>query len=195
MVAMKGIEPANAGKTKMKSITVACTLLLALTAASASAHDASAHAPVVLAADTQTTACGHKGSIRELRQSIAIDTSTADPAPGPTALPRGTTVRLALANPGERRQLAVLGSTDELQKLEKQLGRSPDKHYVAPYLVYLEPGQSAQLIWHFTAVDSCRLQVYTRGAMEPWRPHVTHRFSMPAANTASPGLAPTEPQS
>lgn len=178
----------------MKSVTVACTLLLALTATPAPAHDASAHARVVLAADTQATACGHKGSIRELRQSIAIDTNATDPAVGPTALPRGTTVRLALTNPGEQRQLAVLGNADELQQLEKQLGRSPDKHYVAPFLVYLGPGQSAQLIWYFTAADSCRLQVYTRGAMEPWRPHVTHSFSTPAASTASPGVAP-EPQS
>ncbi|MFZ5560182.1 MAG: hypothetical protein ACOY41_01425 [Pseudomonadota bacterium] len=175
--------------------TVRCVLLLALAASPALAHDASAHARVVLAADTQATACGHKGTIRELRQSVSIDTNAADAAAGPTVLPPASTVRLALSNPGGQRQLAVLGGADELQRFEKQLGRAPDKHYVAPYLAYLEPGQSAQLIWHFTSASACQLQVYTRGAGEPWRPHTTHRFSMPAASTAAPGGAPTEPQS
>lgn len=179
----------------MRPATVACTLLLAHTTMPALAHDASAHARVVLATDVQNTACGHKGAIRDLRQSVAIDSSATDASGTPTAVPSGAAVRLALSNRGEQRQLAVLGSTDELQQFEKQLGRAPDKHYVAPYLVYLEPGQSTQLLWHFSPHASCQLRVYTRGAMEPWRPHVTHRFSAAPATAASPHVAPTEPQS
>lgn len=192
---MKDIEATHAGKTGMTPATFRGAILLALVTSPALAHDASAHARMVLATDTQATACGHKGSIRELRQSVSIDTSATEPTTDPTVLPAGVTVRLALINAGEQRQLVVLGGAEELQRFEKQLGRAPDKHYVAPYLAYLDPGQGVQLIWRFSPSASCQLQVYTRGAREPWRPHLTHRFSTPAASTALPGVAPTEPQS
>lgn len=159
------------------------------------AHDASAHARVVLAADTQATACGRKGTIRQLRQSIDIETAAAaTPLP---AIPQDGAVRLALRNPSEHRQLAVLGSADELQAFEQHLSRFPDKEYVAPNLIYIEPQQTAQLIWQFTPASACRLQVYTRRAMQPWRRHAAQALSVLPATPVSANTslsAFTEPQ-
>lgn len=193
---MKGIKPRI--ESDMKTNIFAGTVITTLLAAPALAHDASAHARVVLAADTQATACGHKGSIRQLRQSIAIDTGAAATLASLLSIPHGETVRLTLRNPSNHRQLVVLGSADKLLAFEQRLSRFPNKEYVAPNLVYIEPQQTTQLIWQYTPSSTCRLQVYTRSPLQSWRRHAVQALNVLPATPVSVNTslsAFTEPQS
>lgn len=124
----------------------------------------------VLVPEDQTMDCGRKGSIHRITQTVNLATAKdlRDVAIPP--LRPGETVQFAFHNAtGASDQVALIGSAAELKQFAIRMNERGYHRYRAPNLVHLRPGETGVLIWTFSPMTDCRVEVRSQAPMELWR--------------------------
>ena len=63
---------------------------------------------------------------------------------------RGETIRFALKNDGKIKHEMVLGDIDELKEHAALMQKFPEMVHSDPNQASVEPGQTGEIVWHFT---------------------------------------------
>ena len=74
---------------------------------------------------------------------------------------RGETIRFAVRNAGQIKHEMIIGSMAELKEHAELMRKMPGMEHDEPNQVTIEPGKTAELVWHFTkagTVDFACLQ-------------------------------------
>jgi len=70
-------------------------------------------------------------------------------SPGKLVVTEGEVVRLRVRNVGKVMHELVLGTRQELEEHAELMKRFPDMEHDEPYMAHVEPGKTAEIIWHF----------------------------------------------
>lgn len=132
---------------------IASALLIGLlTAGAAHAHgdrhatmqgneDASGHA----------AALGEPGNPDKVTRTVDITMSDAMRfTPSSIRVLKGETIRFHVSNEGHLKHEFVLGTLSELEEHAKLMVKFPEMQHDNPNAVSVEPGQTGELIWHFS---------------------------------------------
>ena len=63
---------------------------------------------------------------------------------------QGETVRIRVHNQGQLRHEIVLGDRDALRRHAELMQAMPDMQHSGPNMASVGPGESGELVWHFT---------------------------------------------
>lgn len=96
------------------------------------------------------SAAGQAGNAAAVSRSISIGMRDAMRfSPSQLTVQQGQTVRLAVINEGQVRHELVLGSAAEIAQHRLAMERHPGMAHQAPYMVHVNPGRRAVLVWLF----------------------------------------------
>lgn len=127
-------------------------LALTLMTATAMAHAHVGHAPRDPKAPVvkEQKPWGIAASRDAVQRTIDIDMSDDMRfTPGKLVVTEGEVVRLRVRNVGKVMHELVLGTREELEEHAELMKRFPDMEHDEPYMAHVEPGQTAEIIWHF----------------------------------------------
>lgn len=132
-----------------------CLLILPALLAMSVAHAGGNHAGGHGHADA--TAYGQPGDAARVTRTIQVDMSdTMRFTPADIRVKKGETIRFVVKNSGQLRHEFSLGTRQELEEHYEQMKKFPHMVHDEPNKVTVEPGQSGEVVWHFTrtgAVD------------------------------------------
>ncbi len=94
---------------------------------------------------------GVMGKPSEISRTIKIDMDdNMRFSPARIKVKRGETIAFVIKNKGKIKHEMVLGSVAELKKHAKLMQKFPEMEHDDPNQVAADPGQTVQMIWHFT---------------------------------------------
>lgn len=137
-----------------RKLLIAATALLLASAAMASGNHAGGHGndaigkPGVAAKVTRTVNIDMKDDMRFHSSNFDVK--------------QGETVRFIAKNSGKVKHEMVLGTAKELKDHNEVMKKNPEMEHDDPNMVTVAPGQTGEIIWHFTKagkVDFACLQV------------------------------------
>ncbi|MHB8666040.1 MAG: cupredoxin domain-containing protein [Burkholderiales bacterium] len=99
----------------------------------------------------QAQAAGKPGDPK--RASRAIRVAMSDDmrfTPADIDVKRGETIRFVVSNTGRIRHEMVIGSMAELKEHAEMMRKMPGMLHADPNMVSVEPGETGELVWHFT---------------------------------------------
>lgn len=101
--------------------------------------------------DPVDTRFGRTGDPKKVTRTIRIAGDDAMRfTPSLITVRQGETIRFVVQNKGKVMHEAVLGTLDELQKHAEAMRRYPKMEHDEPFMVHVGPGESGEMIWHFT---------------------------------------------
>jgi uncharacterized cupredoxin-like copper-binding protein len=102
-------------------------------------------------ADGHAAAIGGPGDPDQITRSIDVEMSDEMRfRPDSIRVERGETIRFAVRNVGKLKHEMVLGTIDELREHAELMRKFPEMEHEDPNQVSVEPGETGELIWHFT---------------------------------------------
>lgn len=121
-------------------------------AATAQAHADAAHgAKATGGSQPHAAALGRPGQAREVTRTVDVTLSDAMRfSPSVITVKRGETIRFRVTNHGSLKHEFVLGRLAELREHAALMARFPGMEHDDPNAVTVEPGKTAELVWHFT---------------------------------------------
>lgn len=123
-----------------KTMLAAAGLLLALASPAVLAHG-----------NDEASSAGQPGDAKSATRTIAVtmfDTMRFEPAT--IAVKKGETIRFVIKNDGKVRHEMILGSKQELKEHEDMMRAMPNMTHHDANSVTVDPGQTGDLVWHFT---------------------------------------------
>jgi uncharacterized cupredoxin-like copper-binding protein len=131
----------------MNRLVTAAGIALALTALAATAHE-DRHKQK---ADDHAAALGQPGAKGKASRTIEVDMNdTMRFVPDHVDVKRGETIRFIVRNSGKVKHEMVLGSPRELKAHAELMRKFPEMEHADPNQVSVDPGQTGELVWHFT---------------------------------------------
>lgn len=101
--------------------------------------------------DGHAAALGQPGRPEKATRTVDISMSDAMRfTPSSIVVKQGETIRFRVKNEGRLKHELVLGSLDELKAHAETMARFPEMEHDDPNAVTVEPGKTAELVWHFT---------------------------------------------
>lgn len=144
----------NLRSTTAAALAIAVVAALgALTAAPpAHAHGEGAHAaPRFDASKVEPMPFGQQGDPAKATRTVRIEMlDTMRFAPASITVRRGETVRFVPANKGQVLHEMVLGTPEALRAHAEMMKKHPGMEHEEPYMAHVQPGQSGEIVWHFT---------------------------------------------
>ena len=102
-------------------------------------------------AEMKSTAFGQTGDPRKATRTVNVDMSdTMRFAPAELSVKRGQTVRFVVTNSGKQMHEMVLGTMKELKEHAELMRKHPGMEHDEPYMVHVQPGRKAEIVWQFT---------------------------------------------
>ena len=94
---------------------------------------------------------GQAGDRASVSRTITLEmTGAARCTPGSITVKRGETVRLLARNSGRQPQELAIGTAAELKEQAQMLKKFPSMQVAAPDRARANPGDAAEIVWHFT---------------------------------------------
>jgi pentapeptide MXKDX repeat protein len=84
--------------------------------------------------------------------SRTIDIAMTDDmkfSPSMITIKTGETIRFRVANRGKVLHEMVIGTKQELDAHAEMMKKHPNMEHDEPYMAHVDPGQSADIVWHF----------------------------------------------
>jgi uncharacterized cupredoxin-like copper-binding protein len=132
--------------------SLAITLMLALSAAPAWAHEAhgkKSGKPAAL--NPEEKAFGKQGDPKRIDRTIKVDMSDRMRfTPATLTVKQGDTIRFIVKNSGKVMHEFVLGNMAELKEHAELMKKFPNMEHDEPYMAHVPPGKTETVIWQFT---------------------------------------------
>lgn len=145
------------------------TAILALAASPSLAQNQHAHgandaAPAI---SPQEHAFGQQGNPTQVWRTLTVEmTDSMRFKPAEISIQQGETVRFIVRNAGALKHEMVLGTLASLKEHGQMMGQQTGMSHDAPYMVHVDPGQSQELIWHFTKAGQFQFGCLVAGHFE-----------------------------
>lgn len=134
----------------MKIINQAASVLFLLTGLNlptltwASGQHAGEHAH-------KPAAIGKPGAQKQVNRTVNVEMTDAMRfVPSEVAVQKGETIHFIVRNTGKLRHEFVLGTEKELKEHAELMKKFPSMQHEESNMVFVEPGQSGNVIWQFT---------------------------------------------
>ena len=132
--------------------SLAITLMLALSAAPAWAHEAhgkKSGKPAAL--NPEEKAFGKQGDPKRIDRTIKVDMSDRMRfSPASVSIEQGETIRFIVKNSGKVMHEFVLGNMAELKEHAELMKKFPNMEHDEPYMAHVPPGKTETIVWQFT---------------------------------------------
>ncbi len=94
---------------------------------------------------------GRPGNPGKVTRSINVEMSDEMRfRPDSIRVERGETIRFFVRNAGKLRHEMVIGTIEEMKEHAELMRKFPEMEHAEPNMVGVEPGETGELIWHFT---------------------------------------------
>ena len=94
---------------------------------------------------------GQQGNPANVTRTVRVEMrDTMRFAPANITVRRGETVRFVPANQGQVLHEMVLGPPEALRAHAEMMKKHPGMEHDEPYMAHVQPGQSGEIVWHFT---------------------------------------------
>ena len=132
----------------MQRNLIRSTFLAALMSMAAIAHAAGNHAG---GHDHADNAIGEPGDAAHVTRTVRVDMAdTMRFTPAQITVKRGETIRFEVINSGQVRHEMTLGTEADLIDHAEQMRKSPEMEHAHGNAVTVDPGQTGEIVWHFT---------------------------------------------
>jgi uncharacterized cupredoxin-like copper-binding protein len=94
---------------------------------------------------------GQPGKVDKVSRTVQV--SMADSmrfTPSSFTVKRGETIRFVVKNSGQVKHEFVLGKAKQLKEHHEMMKKFPEMEHEEPNMLTVAPGQTGELIWHFT---------------------------------------------
>lgn len=128
---------------KFNRIIAALSLVLVSSFAYASGNHAGGHG--------EADSIGQPGKTENINRTITItmfDTMRYNPAS--ISVKQGETIKFIVKNSGKTKHELVLGTEKELKEHYELMKKNPEMEHADENMVTVQPGESGEIIWHFT---------------------------------------------
>lgn len=131
----------------MIKIIAACALLAGATATFAAGNHAGGHDH----GPGKAQSIGKVGVAANVTRTVEVDMSDAMRfTPAAIQAKQGETIRFVVKNSGKLSHEFVLGTTADLKAHYEVMKKNPHMEHADDNMLTVAPGQSAELLWHFT---------------------------------------------
>jgi len=97
------------------------------------------------------TAFGRTGDPKNVSRTVNVVMSdTLRFSPAELTIKQGDTVKFVVKNAGKTMHEMVLGSTSDLKAHAELMKKFPGMEHDEPYMAYVAPGKTAEMVWQFT---------------------------------------------
>ena len=97
------------------------------------------------------SAIGQPGQATRVSRTVQVDMAdTMRFTPAKVTVKRGETIRFVVKNSGQLKHEFVLGKAKDLQEHYEVMKKFPEMEHAEPNMVTVAPGQTGEVIWHFT---------------------------------------------
>jgi uncharacterized cupredoxin-like copper-binding protein len=111
---------------------------------------------------------GQAGDRASVSRTIALEmTDSARCSPGSVTVKRGETVRLLARNSGRQPQELAIGTQAELKEHAGMLKKFPTMQVSVPHRALANPGDAAEILWHFTRAGEFAFTCAPAGHLAP----------------------------
>jgi len=176
----------------MQRNLIRSTFLVALMSMAAFAHAAGNHAG---GHDHGDAAIGEPGDAAQITRTVRVDMAdTMRFTPALITAQRGETIRFEVVNSGRVRHEMTLGTEADLSAHAEQMRQHPEMEHAHGNAVSVDPGQTGEIVWHFTQPGTVEFGCLLPGHFEAgMRGAVQVRADdAPAAATAAAPLSEGE---
>ena len=136
----------------MKQLIIACATALSIAATGAFAHSDEHEATTEEKhGEGHADTMGKPGDPKKISRTVAVEMSDAMRfSPAEFKVKRGETIKFVVKNAGKIKHEMVLGSKKELKEHAALMQKFPEMEHADPNMVSVAPGQTGELLWHFT---------------------------------------------
>jgi uncharacterized cupredoxin-like copper-binding protein/Cu/Ag efflux protein CusF len=132
-------------------IIAACAMLAGATATFAAGNHAGGHDH----GPAKAQSIGEAGVAANVTRTVEVDMSDAMRfTPAAIQAKQGETIRFVVKNSGKLSHEFVLGTTKDLKAHYEVMKKNPHMEHADDNMLTVAPGQSAELLWHFTQAGS-----------------------------------------
>jgi uncharacterized cupredoxin-like copper-binding protein len=123
-------------------------------------------------ADEISESVGSPGDPSKVSRTIEITAVENRFKPSEINVKQGETIKFVVKNSGKKKHEMMLGTPDEIDKHGKMMKKNPDmEHHDHPNMVTVNPGETGELVWHFTEAGTvsfaCPLPGHFKGMNFP----------------------------
>ena len=123
-------------------------------------------------ADEISDSVGSPGDPSKISRTIEITAVENRFKPSEINVKQGETIKFVVKNIGKKKHEMMLGTPDEIDDHGKMMKKNPDmEHHDHPNMVTVNPGESGELVWHFTEAGTvsfaCPLPGHFKGMNFP----------------------------
>src|SRR5688500_5269361 len=102
-------------------------------------------------ADEISESVGSPGDPSKVSRTIEITAVENRFKPSEINVKQGETIKFVVKNNGKKKHEMMLGTPDEIDEHGKMMKKNPDmEHRGHPNMVTVNPGETGELVWHFT---------------------------------------------
>lgn len=128
---------------KLNHIVAAFSMVLVSSLAYASGNHAGGH--------DETASIGQPGKAENISRTITITMhDTMRYSPASISVKQGETIKFIVKNSGKTKHELVLGTEKELMEHYELMKKNPEMEHADENMVTVQPGESGEIIWHFT---------------------------------------------
>ena len=123
-------------------------------------------------ADEISDSVGSPGDPSKISRTIEITAVENRFKPSEINVKQGETIKFVVKNIGKKKHEMMLGTPDEIDDHGKMMKKNPDmEHHDHPNMVTVNPGETGELVWHFTEAGTvsfaCPLPGHFKGMNFP----------------------------
>lgn len=123
-------------------------------------------------ADEISESVGSPGDPSKVSRTIEITAVENRFKPSEINVKQGETIKFVVKNNGKKKHEMMLGTPDEIDEHGKMMKKNPDmEHHGHPNMVTVNPGETGELVWHFTEAGTvsfaCPLPGHFKGMNFP----------------------------
>jgi len=112
-------------------------------------------------------AIGHPGDVTKASRTIEVTMNDEMRyTPASIQVKRGETIRFVVKNVGQVKHEMVLGRGKDLKEHAALMQKSPEMEHDDPNAVAVEPGQTGELVWHFSRAGNFKFACLVPGHFE-----------------------------
>lgn len=117
--------------------------------------------------DHGDTAIGEPGDAARVTRTVRVDMADSMRfTPAQIRVQRGETIRFEVVNGGRVRHEMALGTSANLVAHAEQMRKHPEMEHADANAVTVDPGQTGEIVWHFTQAGSVEFACLLPGHFE-----------------------------
>ena len=128
---------------KLNHIIAVCSMVFVSSFVYASGNHAGGHG--------EAETIGQPGKAENISRTIMITMfDTMRYSPASISVKQGETIKFIVKNSGKTKHELVLGTEKELKEHYELMKKNPEMEHADENMVTVQPGESGEIIWHFT---------------------------------------------